>query len=137
MPLGEVGGSAGRPGSIKVNETLILGSAPRPAKVRSHSARAAVVYTAAPSARDGGGEGRDRGVNSAPVVLQQAAKGGLSPSLCFSPVFFSCGVPAQAALAAVRVAAYFDQTLVERIRHSLPAKPPVREANVKSKSSTK
>jgi hypothetical protein len=45
--------------------------------------------------------------------------------------------PLEAALAAVTVAAYFDQTLVERIRHSLPAKPPVREANVKSKSSTK
>ena len=95
MPLWEVGGSAGGPGSIKVNETLILGAAPRPARVRSHSTRAAVVCAAAPSARDGGGEGRDRGVNSAPVVLQQAAKGGLSPSLCFSPVFFSCGVPAR------------------------------------------
>jgi hypothetical protein len=79
MPLGEVGGRAGRPGSIKVNETLILGSAPRPARVRSHSKRAAVVCIAAPSARDGGGEGRDRGVNSAPVVLQQPQREGSRP----------------------------------------------------------
>jgi hypothetical protein len=84
MPLWCGGGNAGWPGWIKVNETLILGSAPRPARVRSHFTRAAVVYAGAPSARDGGGEGRDRGVNSAPVVLQQAAKGGLLPSLCFS-----------------------------------------------------
>jgi hypothetical protein len=111
MPLWGIGGSTGWPGSIKVNETLILGSAPRPARVRSHSTRAAVVCAAAPSARDGGGEGRDRGVNSAPVVLKQAAKGGLSPSLCFS----LATSPFQTALAAPKVAAYFDETLVERI----------------------
>jgi hypothetical protein len=111
MPLWEVAGSAGWPGSIKVNETLILGSPSRPARVRSHSTRAAVVCAAAPSARNGGGEGRDRGVNSAPVVLQQAAKGGLSPSLCFS----LATSPFHAALAAAGVAAYFDETLVERI----------------------
>ena len=111
MPLWEVAGCAGWPSSIKVNETLILGSPPRPARVRSHSTRAAVVCAAAPSARDGGGEGRDRGVNSAPVVLKQAAKGGLLPSLCFS----LATSPLQAALAAARAAAFFDETLVERI----------------------
>ena len=111
MPLWEVGGSAGGPGSIKVNETLNLGLPPGPARVRLHFTRAAVVYAAAPSARDVGGEGRDRGVNSAPVVLQQAAKGGLSPSLCFSLATSSL----RAALAAARVVAYFDETLVERI----------------------
>jgi hypothetical protein len=94
MPLGEVGGSAGRPGSIKVNETLILGSAPRPARVRSHSTRAAVVCAAAPSARDGGGEGRDRGVNSAPVVLQQPQREGSRPPFVFLLCSLSCDVSA-------------------------------------------
>jgi hypothetical protein len=94
MPPEARGGSAGGPGSIKVNETLNLGLPPGPARVRLHFTRAAVAYAAAPSARDVGGEGRDRGVNSAPVVLQQAAKGGLLPSLCFSLVFFSCDVSA-------------------------------------------
>jgi hypothetical protein len=107
MPLWEVGGSAGWPGSIKVNETLILGSPPKPARVRSHSTRAAVACAAAPSARDGGGEGRDRGVNSAPVVLKQAAKGGLLPSLCHSRLTPRIHL----VLAAARPAAYFDHTL--------------------------
>ena len=109
MPLGEVGGSAGRPGSIKVNETLILGSAPRPARVRSHSTRAAVVCAAAPSARDGGGEGRDRGVNSAPVVLQQPQREGSCPPFVFLLCSSLATSPFQAALAATRVAAYLDR----------------------------
>ena len=107
MPLWKVGGSAGWRRSIKVNETLILGGVPEPARVSSHSARAAVTCAAAPSARDGGGEGRDRGVNSAPVVLQQAAKGGLLPSLCF----FLATSMLQTSLAAARVPAYFGDTL--------------------------
>jgi hypothetical protein len=113
MPLRGIGRGAGRRGSIKVNETLILGFAPRPARVRPHSTCAAVICAAAPSARDGGGEGRDRGVNSAPVVLQQPQREGSRPPFVFLLCSSLATSPLQAALAAARVAAYFDKTLGE------------------------
>lgn len=81
------------------------------------------------SATTGEAKGRDRGVNSAPVVLHKPQREGRGP-----PFVILAWPRFSAALAATSLLAYVDQTLMERICNSLPAN--ARGANIKSKSST-
>jgi hypothetical protein len=113
MPLGRAWGKAKWLAEIKVNKGLILGAVPKPARVRSQQPARRGSGVAARVQETGEAKGRDRGVNSAPVVLQQPQREGSCPPFVFLLCSSLATSPLQAALAAARVAAYFDKTLGE------------------------